>query len=405
MNIIFLSISSLPHMSNHSISLDLIREFQHHGHNVYVVCALEKEEKIDTYCSEEAGCKVLRVKIGKNKQASLIEKGITTLMLPKYYIRAIKKYFSSVKFDLILYPTPPITHVKTVEFLKKRDGAKAFLLLKDIFPQNAIDIGMMSKKGAKCFIYSHFRRIEKKLYNISDYIGCMSAANVDYILKHNPEVDMTKIGISPNSIQVIDMSISTQNRTDIRNKYGIPNEKTVFIYGGNLGKPQGIDFLINCLKSQSSNRQVFFLIVGNGTEYKKIKAFIEEAKPLNVKLVQRLPKEDYDNLVAACDVGMIFLDNRFTIPNFPSRILSYMQARIPVIACTDANTDLGETIEKGRFGFWCSSDNIASFGELVQKCLESDLNQMGDNAFEYLKLNWSVEMQFKDIMGKFDSLN
>lgn len=149
MNILFLSISSLPHISEHSISLDLIHEFIRNGHNVYAVCAIERKDNAETTLSKEAGCHVLRVKIGNNKKAGLIEKGITTVLLPKLYIKAIKKYFSEVKFDLVLYPTPPVTHVKTVKFIKKRDGAKSYLLLKDIFPQNAVDIGMMSKTGIK----------------------------------------------------------------------------------------------------------------------------------------------------------------------------------------------------------------------------------------------------------------
>ena len=94
-------------------------------------------------------------------------------------------YFADIKFDLILYSTPPITFYKAIEYVKKRDGAKTYLLLKDIFPQNAVDLGMMSKTGLKGLIYKYFRKKEKKLYAISDKIGCMSQANVDYVLKHN----------------------------------------------------------------------------------------------------------------------------------------------------------------------------------------------------------------------------
>ncbi|MDO5332012.1 MAG: glycosyltransferase WbuB, partial [Bacillota bacterium] len=111
MNVLFLSISSLPHISEHSISLDLIHEFQRNGHKVFVVCAIEKRDNGNTNLTEEAGCSVLRVKIGNNKKAGIIEKGMTTLGLPYFYISAIKKYYADVKFDLVLYPTPPVTQV------------------------------------------------------------------------------------------------------------------------------------------------------------------------------------------------------------------------------------------------------------------------------------------------------
>ena len=230
MNVLFLSISPLPHISTHSISLDLIHEFIRNGHKVYAVCGNERKNNTETSISEEAGCTVLRVKIGNNKKANLIEKGLTTVMLPKFYISAIKRYFSDVKFDLVLYPTPPITHYETVKFIKQRDGAKTYLLLKDIFPQNAVDIGMMSKSGVKGILYKHFRKQEKKLYRISDWIGCMSQANVDYVIKHNSEVDPAKVEICPNCIDVQDMTITTKERIVLREKYAIPQDKKVFVY-------------------------------------------------------------------------------------------------------------------------------------------------------------------------------
>lgn len=392
MNILFLSISTLPHISKHSISLDLIHSLQAQGHQVYAVCAIERRDNMDTHVSEEAGCQVLRVKIGNNKRANLIEKGITTLLLPKLYIAAIKKYFAHVKFDLVLYPTPPVTHADTVAYIKKRDGAKSYLLLKDIFPQNSVDIGMMRKTGPKGILYRHFRKQEKKLYALSDRIGCMSQANVDYVLKHNPQVNPAKVEICPNAIEVQDMSVTSQERIALREKYGIPLDKKVFIYGGNLGRPQGIPFLMDCLKKQAENPHAYFLIVGGGAEYKKLEAWFADAKPANAKLLQRLPKEDYDRMVAACDVGMIFLDHRFTIPNFPSRLLAYMQARLPVLACTDPNTDVGKVITDGGFGWWCESNDTAAFSGCVDAALRSDLPAMGNTGYRYLNEHYTAEI-------------
>ena len=163
MNILFVSISAIPNLQDHSISLDLIRELSKRGHSVYVVGSNERRNGQATTLSEECGNKVLRVKVGNNKNTNIIEKGISNMMLPYQYISAIKKYFKGVKFDLVMYPTPPVTQVKTVAFIKKRDNAKSYLLLKDIFPQNAVDIGMMRKSGIKGIIYKMFRKKEKKL--------------------------------------------------------------------------------------------------------------------------------------------------------------------------------------------------------------------------------------------------
>ena len=56
----------------------------------------------------------------------------------------------------------------------------------------------MSKSGIKSILYHYFRKKEKKLYQISDYIGCMSKANVEYILKHNPEIKQERVEVCPN---------------------------------------------------------------------------------------------------------------------------------------------------------------------------------------------------------------
>ena len=386
-------------MSNHSISLDIIHELKKAGHKICVVCSNERRNNQPTMLSEEDEIKVLRVRVGNNKNTNLIEKGISNLMLPYQYIAAIKKYFNDVRFDLVIYPTPPVTQVNTVEFIKKRDGAKSYLLLKDIFPQNAVDIGMMTKKGPKSVIYKMFRKKEEKLYAVSDFIGCMSEANKEYLIKHNPTLDETKIHVNPNSIEVQEVIKDKQKQQEIKKKYNIPEDAVTFIYGGNLGRPQDIPFVIECLKANADKADRYFVICGKGTHYPKLKAYVDEYKPSNVLLLNGLPKTEYDEFVKAFDVGLIFLDHRFTIPNFPSRLLSYMQSSMPVLACTDTNTDVGKVITDGGFGWWCESSNTDAFTSAVDFIIGEDLEKAGENGFNYLKENYTAKKGSDIICG------
>ena len=398
MNILFLTLIDFNTIDEPGIYQDLLREFANHGHKVFAISPVERRKNQETKLLETDKATILKLKIGNTQKTNFIEKGISTISIEPLLIAAIKKYFSDVKFDLVIYSTPPITFCNAIEFVKKRDGAKTYLLLKDIFPQNAVDLGMMSKSGIKGLIYRVFRKKEKKLYRISDYIGCMSQANVDYVLKHNPDINPEKVEICSNSVEVVDMSVDEKTRDEIRRKYDIPLDKKIFVYGGNLGKPQGIDFMIECLKSQEKNDAVFFLIVGDGTEYGKIETYVQRNKPTNVKLMKRLSKEDYDKLVGACDIGMIFLDYRFTIPNFPSRLLSYMQAKIPVLAVTDPNTDIGNVCVDNGFGWWCESNQVKAFHKVVEEAVQSDLRAMGETGFKYLEDNYSSETAYQIIM-------
>jgi len=399
MNILFLTISTINNIEEQGIYTDLLREFRNNGHNVYIVCPRERRLNLPTEYVNEQGVTFLRIKIGNITKTNIIEKGVSTVMIEILFLRQIKKYFKDVKFDLVIYSTPPITFEKIIRYIKKRDNAKSYLLLKDIFPQNAVDLKIFSKKNP---IYWYFRNKEKKLYKNSDFIGCMSEANVNFILKNNPEISSDRVEVCPNSIDPITLEINEKEIVNIRKKFKIPFNKTVFIYGGNLGKPQGIDFLIECLKSNKNNDLVYFVIVGSGTEFKKLYSFFNIEKPANAQLLAQLPKEDYEMLVNSCDVGLIFLDKKFTIPNFPSRLLSYMQASIPVLAATDVNTDLGKVIENGKFGFWCESSDIREFNKLVlQLCNPKLRKQMGLNARKYLEENYTVKHSYKIIMKHF----
>ena len=400
MNVLFLTIGRMESIESHSLYPDLLRQFRDNGHSVCVVSQREKRTGMPTALIDDHGVKILYVRIGNITKCNFIEKGISTVMIEGQYLKAIKKYLPDVQFDLVLYSTPPITLVGVVKYIKKRYSAKSYLLLKDIFPQNAVDIGVMKKNGVKGLLYRYFRKKEKALYAVSDSIGCMSMANMKYVLAHNPEIAPNKVGVCPNSISPIRMFVTDEERSEIKRRYNIPDDKTVFVYGGNLGKPQGILFIIECLRRQKDNDKAYFLVVGDGTEYSKLQSFVQSEKQSNVRLMQRLPKEDYDRMIAACDVGLLFLDHRFTIPNFPSRLLSYMQACLPVLACTDPNSDVGSVIEDGGFGWWCESNDVELFSDLVNSAMSADLKVMGSIGYEYLCKHYSVDSAYEKIMGQ-----
>ena len=389
LRLLFISLLDFSSFNERNIYTDLLREFIRRGHDVYCISPVERRNKVNTHLRENGH--LLKLKIGNTQKTNIIEKGISTLMIEPLFKRAIRKYFADVKFDLILYSTPPITFANVVKYVKRRDGARSYLMLKDIFPQNAVDLGMMPTTGLKGLLHKHFRNKEKELYSLSDRIGCMSQANVDYILKHNPEIPKEKVEICPNCIEVQDMRLSEQERKDMRDKYGLPQGKKIFVYGGNLGKPQCVPFIISCLKKCADLADVYFVIAGNGTDRYLLEKYMAEEKPAHVKLFGELPKEAYDAMIACCDVGLIFLDHRFTIPNFPSRLLVYMQAGLPVLASTDPNTDIGTVLMNGGFGKYCESICESNVKRCICEFTQDNLREMGEKAYLYLESHYGVE--------------
>lgn len=399
MNVLLLSLADFSSIEDRGIYPDLLREFRRHGHRVYAVSPVQKNSGQTTRLIEGDGFSILKLVIGNiQKSNNLIEKGIATLQVEPQFLAGIKKYFSDVKFDLVLAATPPITFCSSLKYLKKRDSAYIYLLLKDIFPYNAVDMGMLSETGIKGIVYRHFWKEEKRLYSLSDRIGCMSRANVDFLLEHNLQIPPEKVEISPNCTEIINQNVGPERRVELRQKYGLPEDKKIFVYGGNLGKPQDIPFVISCIRECASIEDAFFLVIGSGVEFGVLRDFYETEHPKNFKLMKGLPKNEYDDMVGACDVGLVFLWHGFTFPNFPSRVLSYTMAKLPVLAATDSCSDIGKAIVDGRFGWWCESSSAEAFADKVKAALASDLQELGENGFTYCAEHWNVKKQFEGII-------
>lgn len=405
MNILFITMGTFYDLDLHGIYPDLMRCLRDHGHDVTILGAYPRALHKNEEVIEKQGVTFVHTVIGNIEKCSPIEKGMSMLFLQNQFIKTARKYLGKKKFELVMYATPPITLAGVIHYIKKHNNAQTYLMLKDIFPQNAVDVGFISKRG---MIYKYFRWKEKKLYSISDTIGCMSEANVDYVLKNNPQEVKGKVEVCPNAIAVRDIETAADEKDKIRIAYGLPLETVVFVYGGNLGRPQGIPFVVECLGQMVHFPDVFFLIIGNGTEYHKLETFISKHRPRNVKLLPAIQRDEYNLLISACDVGLIFLDYRFTIPNFPSRLLAYMQAKLPVFAVTDKNTDIGKVIVEGGFGWWCESKNSEDFKSMVKVIvrvlsepeMRGKVEEMKHREWEYLNKHYSVENIYEIIMRR-----
>lgn len=394
---------NLQDIAERGIYTDLMRKFRNEGHRVTIVTPRERRLGEHTNLNEVDGVQILGVRTLNLQKTNVIEKGLGQVLVESQFKRAIKKHLCSTKVDLILYSTPPITLMGVVKYLKKKNPqAKTYLLLKDIFPQNAVDLGMIGKSGVKGLLYKYFRKKEKQLYQCSDFIGCMSPANVQYVIDHNPEVMPQKVELAPNSYEPVEpIKLSDEDRYALHEKYHLPTDRPIFIYGGNLGKPQGIPFLIRCLDANANRQDCHFLVVGNGTEYDRMKAWYDEKKPKSISLFASLPKEDYDQLVRACDVGLVFLDYRFTIPNYPSRLLPYLMEKKPIIAATDPNCDMGTIAEANGYGFWCPSNDVNAFTASIDRMLHANMVEMGEVGYQYYRGNYTADHTYKAIINHF----
>lgn len=382
MDILYLTLSD-PDIHSTGIYADLVNALADKGHAVTIVYADDPTVTVKTYLKNEGrNIEMLRVRCGRVFGVNFIIKGINTLRVEPLLRQAIRKYLADRHYDLVIYATPPVTFANVIRFCKKKYGCKSLLMLKDIFPQNAVDLGLIGNGGP---IHLFFRNKEKSLYELSDKIGCMSEKNVEYVTSHNSKETAGKCFIFPNTIDVKKAKKPLEHEKS--------DDVVRFVFGGNLGKPQAIDFLLKAISSERirNNKKLSFMFIGNGSETEKVRSAAAGLE--NMEFKGFLPPDEYNAIMNNCDVGLISLDSRFTIPNYPSRTLGYMSMGKPILALTDRNTDIKELIEdEAKCGKWCASDDIEAFAEACEWFLEhiSDLKGLGQNGYDYLVKNFDV---------------
>lgn len=395
MKILFLTMSNFGHVSEHSIYTDLVRELVHQGNQVTVLLPIEKRNGKPTSKETQCGATVIKVCTGNLFDVGMAEKLVSRAGVVSRFEKALDAYCADEVFDLIIYSTPPTTFGGLVAKLKKKYNAYTYLMLKDIFPQNAVDLGMIGQKGLP---FRVLREGEKKLYRSADTIGCMSPANVRFLKNQDPWIDPKKITVFPNALEVREPA--AVDKAAIRGKYNLPNDKLLLVYGGNLSKPQGIEYFKKCIEAMTDDADVFFLVIGSGPFLSDLQA-LESKYPQTLRVIQWLPVDEYETLVAASDVGLIFLDHRFKIPNFPSRLLLYLQCKLPILAATDPNTDVGTLAESYGCGFRCESRNPEDFRAIVDKVKPRDVREaMGEKAYTFLKDMFSVDVVVRQMLDR-----
>lgn len=378
-------------LNSGNIYSDLDEQLVRNGHEVRVVYADPTVES-DKFAEKvfKGGVEILRVRSMKVQKSNILKKGLSFLALTPLLKAATKKFYGEERFDLILFMAPPVTFANLVAWAKKRYECPAFLMQKDIFPQNAIDLKILSRFNPAAL---YFRRQEIKMLKVADRIGCMSEGNIKYLLKHNPFLAPEKLVYFPNSeeIRPFEKNIAADG---VREKYGIPKRACAFLFGGNMGKPQYLELLCRALERFKNRSDVFFICIGSGTDAHKLKSCINDERVTNAKFLEHVPREDYNAVAAACDAGIVTLDPNFTIPNYPSKTLSYMASKLPILAATDTNTDYRQLIEsQAKCGLWCDSSKPEDFFRAIDALASAPEKrvEMGESGRRYYERHFDVK--------------
>lgn len=374
---------------------DLSREFVHQGHDLTVL--LPSSEQQEPWRLEDfEGAKVLRLKAPRTKDIGYVRRTLSELVMPFAMLRNLRKSpFANERWDGVIWYAPSIFHGPLVSVIKKSTACKAYLVIRDIFPEWAVDMGMM-RRGLP---YRFFDAVARYQYSVADVIGVQAQGNKRYFDKW--------IGQPGRELEVLQnwLGKPTQSRCSIRVDETALAGRKVFVYAGNMGVAQGMDILLDLAEKLCSRQDVGFLFVGRGSDSARLKAVAQSRQLDNAVFFDEIDPGEIPGLYAQCHVGIVALDPRHKSHNIPGKFLTYMQSGLPVLANINAGNDLGQLIRNERVGHVCETNQVDELLLLTEKLLDqiqtdSDLSTRCAALFER---EFAVENTVKQIVAALSS--
>jgi len=391
MNILLITDSYPPEIrAICTMTQQLAQELCSRGHDVWVVTSWPKYNLADDIAPEtysefslEGDIRVIRVKSLPHHKVNFILRGIAELLLPHLFHRKIKKYVSP-QLDAVIAYTPPLPLAILAAKIKKSHRARYLLNVQDIFPQNAIDLGILKNR----FLIRIFERMEQRAYKAADHItshttGCR------WFLIEKKNVPADKITMVPNWIDV-DAFDKAKATGLFRKKFGV-RDKFVFLFPGTIGPSQDIDFLVDVAARVADTPEICFLLVGDGVEKPRLEQLVRQRGLKNVRFYPFVSEEQYPDLVKDANVGLACLSNKNSAPVVPGKILGFMAASVPVLAFLNCDNDGHKLIKDANCGYSACSDNLDEAAGLVRKLFsEKDtISNYGKNGYDYVITHFS----------------
>jgi glycosyltransferase involved in cell wall biosynthesis len=370
---------------------DLGIEFHRRGHSV-VVLTPNGGVREPLTISMEDDLLIARVRAGNVKSWNKALRALAEARLSPNLWRRAKTFLRENRCDLILFYSPSIFLGPLVRKLKVLWGCPAYLILRDIFPEWAVDAGIL-RRG---LIHRLFSRMEAHQYKTADLIAVQSPGNLEYFARAFPR-NQFRLKILYNWALLNEPELPD---TCWRTKLGLEN-KFVFVYGGNIGVAQDMHNLLTLAARLAPRSDIHFLLVGSGSEVARLKNSIAAHGLRNIYVLPAVSQNEYLSMVSEFDAGLISLHARFKTHNIPGKLLSYLYWGLPVLASVNPGNDLFDLLNRNRAGFcFVNGDHQSLMAAAQQLVDDPDLRfDMGRNARRLLEEIFSVQVAADQILA------
>jgi glycosyltransferase involved in cell wall biosynthesis len=374
---------------------DLALEYVRLGHEVIVATPSDSVEGTMSITDED-GVTVVRVKVGNLKYANKALRMWREIRLSAKMWRGASEFFQENPCELIVFYSPTIFFGGLVRRLKSMWGCRSYLILRDIFPKWAVDTGVL-REG---MVYRYLKRKELEQYAASDVIGLESFGNLSYFEKEIPG-DRSRCEVLYNWL---DPREEPSLSFSWRSKLGLDG-KVVFFFGGNIGVAQDIDNILRLAAGLQAQLDIFFLLVGSGSEVQRINNEIQTQGLSNIRILPPLPREEYIQCLSEFDVGLVSLDRHLTSHNFTGKMLGYVLCGKPILASVNPENDLIEFLRRADAGFAYTNgeDEKLLAAALLLANQPETRQRMGRNAHALAESTFSVRIIAKQIISHFST--
>ena len=340
------------------------------------------------------GIEIIYFKSGKLKNISKVRRALNETLLSFNAFKNCRKFFKLNTYDGIIYFSPSIFFGFLVSILKKIWKCNSYLILRDVFPQWAIDNGLIKNRS---LVHIYFNFFERLNYKSANRIGVMSNSNLKYFRKRFEYINKFEVLFNWSSI-----SKKPKSKTKYRRKFFL-EDKVVFFYGGNIGFAQQIINLIYLAKGLLSRDDIHFVFVGRGDEVNMLVNKIKNSKLSNITYIPPVNQDEYLEMLNEFDVGLFSLHPNHKTHNFPGKLLGYMNYEKPILGCVNSGNDLKVVINKNKAGLVSDTGNHE---EMIKNALELANNKklrtsMGNNGKKLLINQFSVSSAASKIEKTF----
>ena len=338
---------------------DLSWEFARQGHQLTVLLPASDLDR-DWELQNADGVEVLRLRAPRTKDIGYVRRTLGELLMPFAMLRNLRKSpLARQKWDGVVWYAPSIFHGPLARALKRASGCKGYLIIRDIFPEWAVDMGLMGRG----LPYRFFDAVARYQYSVADVIGVQTPGNLAYFEKWRQQPGRT--------LEVLQnwLGEPAKKPCAIRVDATLLAGRKVFVYAGNMGVAQGMDRVLDLAERLLHRPDVGFLFVGRGSDAARLKTTAQARGLSNVVFFDEIDPDEIPDLYAQCSVGIVALDPRHQSHNIPGKFLTYMQSGLPVLANVNAGNDLAALIRREQVGQVCENNDVEQLARMAETLL------------------------------------